>query len=63
MQAFTVVHGLVFRPSFRIVMGVSNINNCQIKGGTMGVAYHMHFVYIVLHNIMYRYTAIDEFKS
>ena len=30
----------------------------------MGVAYHMHFAYIVLHNnIMYRYTAIDVFNT
>ena len=45
---------MVFRPSSRIVMG----------GGGMGVAYHMHFAYIVVHNnIMYRYTAIDVFNT
>ena len=34
----------------------------ELRGGGMGVVYHMHFAYIVLHNnIMYRYTAIDVF--
>ena len=43
-------------------LGGAIVTIVELRGG-VGVAYHMHFAYIVLHNIMYRYTAIDVFNT